>query len=415
MGAVESNDKEVDSRIPEHMTQNFRQSQYLQSNLPTSSSDDDRYGLCQFLESAYDRQILKKRIRVKDDRQFSTFLKNKQQRMNFDSSLFVKLLDYDCGAIPYEESDNGTYKYYIDCYFEHHPNDLKYAIADRKSNDQRFSAQELKQIMNMLISAGTTLDNIGSRHGDIRPEFIVLDGEGKPLLMDNVRDKAGTGGRLALATEIDVYLSPLLFKCYSRNVVKYKHDKAKDDVFSAGMVLLEAGILESVQGCYDKETGKFKLDNLNELLEKFEQIYSSDNDLCQKLRRFLVSDEADRCRFKELAAQGGYVQPAMQAQSTGYGYQQPSNQYAGGYNSGYGQTAPQKPSYTIPSYGQSYPASPQYGQTYGSPQQSYHPQPAQTVNSYSSGYNSGYGSPQPQTVTRSPGANPLASRLGQNY
>ena len=419
MGGVESNDKERDMTIPDHLAQNFRQSQYCQTEYPSSNTDDVRYGNCTFIEAAYDRTVVKRRIRVKDDRQFATFLKNKQERMNFDPNMFVKLLDYDSGAMPEEERENNTYKYFIDCYFEHHPNDLKNEIDERRSNGVYFSADELKRIMNMFIGAGTILDNIGSRHGDIRPEFVCLDTSGKPLLMDNVRDKAGTGGRLALVTEIDVYLSPLLYKCFSRNVVKYKHDKAKDDVFSAGMVLLEAGLLESVQDCYDKETGKFIPETLNNFLEKFDQIYSSDNDLCQKIRRFLVVDEADRCRFKELSNQGTYTQPKNTQANTHQGYGQqhqlqssPKTNY-GGYatsnqgghyeNRGYGHQGA--------GYGQAYQGQTSSNAGYYSPDShKYHSSP------YSSGITSGYGSPQPQMATTNPrgGANPLSSRLG-NY
>lgn len=409
MGGVESNDKERDMTIPDHMAQNFRQSQYYNSGYPSSDVDDGRYGACKIIEAAYDSQIVQKRIRVKDERQFTTYLNNKQQRMNFNPNWFVKLIDYDSGAMPAEESEDNTYKYFIDCYFEHHPNDLRQEIAERRSNGYHFSAEELDSFMDMFINAGVVLENVGSRHGDIRPEFVCLDSQGKPLLMDNIRDKAGTGGRLALVTEIEIYLSPILFKCFSRNVVKYKHDKPKDDVFAAGMVLLEAGILDSVQGCYDIENCKFNVEHLNELIERFEQVYAGNNNLCQRLRRFLVVDEVDRCRFKEMAGQSGKAQPA-QTQNTGYGNQQSSTNYSTGYNNGYSNQKQHGGGYQSPGYGHTSQGYGSSGQNNYTPQQSYQPA-QQSYGGYGSGYSSSYGTPQKQQASQSPPLNPLASRL----
>lgn len=429
MGAVESNDKERDMSVPDHISQTFKQTNILTEGMETSNSTQDRYGECQVIEATYDKVIIKKRLKIKDERQYQLYLKNRQHRLNFDSNVFVKLIDYESGALPEEETEGNTYKYYIDSYFEHHNNDLAEEIKNRKSNDMYFSASELEQLMDMFIKAGSTLNELGSRHGDLRPEFVCInDSTGKFLLMENVREKTGTGGRLAFVAEVDIYLSPILFKCYSKNVIKYKHDKEKDDVFSAGLIILEAGLLESIQDCYDRERGKFMVEKLSEMIDRFEQSYGNNPKLCQRLKSFLVFDETDRCSFKELSKQTGIVSTPVNPQvSNPYGAGYQSQQTTPGYTSG-GFSYAQKPqpqyqpqnttSYGYPSnnyqqsnplsYGQ--PSQPQPTLVYGrSPLQTHNqPQPTTTYGGFSS-------SPS-QPINRFQGGtgNPLASRLG-NY
>lgn len=416
MGGSESTDKGKDMSIGDNIQQLFRNSPYLDNAYPLTKEEDIRYGEYSTLEVSYDKKIVKKRLKVKDDRQFQTYLKNKQQRINFDPNLFVKLLDYDAGAMPENESEDGTYKYYIDCYFEHHENDLRQEIKNRSSNYQQFSPEEMKSFMNFFIRSGTILEGLSSRHGDLRPEFVVLTEEMKPLLMDNVRDKAGYGPRLAFVTNIDKYCSPLLFKHYCRNVAKFKHDKLKDDIFSAGLILLEAGTLESVQPIYDLEEGKVNRETLLEMIDKFEQNYPNHPELGKTIRSMLVVDDVDRPTFKDLA---GSSAPAQQQQA---------------YKP---QPRPQLTSFNYAAHGQSMGAianTASYGQTqvygnYAQPQQTAYAQPqptafaqpqpvyGQTAGGYGAvqaqpaGYGQGYGQ-QNYYQAQPQAANPLQSRLG---
>lgn len=419
MGNIESNDKVRDMSVPDHIAQTFKQSAYSTEGMEVSNTNHDRYGPCQLIEATYDKVIVKKRLKIKDDRQYQLFQKNKQHRLSFDQNVFVKLVDFEAGSLTGEETEDDMYKYYIDSYFEHHNNDLAQEIGNRRSGDIYFSAAELEQLMDMFIRAGTTLNDLGSRHSDLRPEFVCIDDStGKFLLMENLRDKTGAGSRLAFVAEIDLYLSPILFKSYSKNIIKYKHDKSKDDVFSAGMIILEAGLLDSVQSCYDRDTGKFRLENLAELMERFEQHYGGNHKLCQRLRSFLVFDETDRSAFQELSKQSGIVVTKQQSNpTTSYsgGYSQPKPIYSNGGGSTQ-QHQPLAPTYSNPS--NNYQAS---NLGYGLPQQQqpqvYGRSPLQTQpQTQSSLYdNSRFSNPQPQPPNRFQGnSNPLASRLG-NY
>ncbi len=412
MGGSESSDKPRDMTIKDHIQDLFRKSPYLENGYPVSKEDSYRCGEHQMVEVTYDRHIVKKRIKVKDDRQFQTYLKNKQLRLAFDPELFVKLIDYDCDAMPEDEQEDGTYKYYIDCYFEHHENDLRLEIKARRSSDIPFDAKNLSDFVEFFIQAGALLEEQNSRHSDIRPEFVCLSAEGKPLLMDNIRDKAGAGSRIAFVSDTPLYCSPILYRAFTRNVMKLKHEKNKDDVFSAGLVVLEAGLLEDVQGIYDSEEGAVNPEKLEELIQKFEERYSHSPELCLSLRRLLVIDELDRCCFKELKntitqQTVSKPQPTHKAQPQAYGYT--DYQASSGWNAGYGQ--PQRAPQT------------QQADRYGySSQRSGYQQPAPSYNQPADAYSHGYGQTggygydggygQPQASQQPQGSNPLISKLG---
>ena len=314
-------DKKLDQSVPGHILSMFRKSQYAGMECPRSSdSDDYRYGPCEFLEPDFTSKIVKKRLKLKDERQFQVYLSNKEQRKTFDPKDFVRLLDYDCGNLSIEESENYTYKYFIDCYFEHHPDDLRSNIKDRRSSGIQYSDSEMKQFQNFFLRAGAFLDGLKNRHGDLRPEFVCLDGVGNPLLIENLRDRPGTGAKLAFATESILYCSPIQFKSYCINVAKPKNEKAKDDVFAAGLILLEMGLLDSVQKIYNKEEGQVDANLLAETLENFEQRYSAVPDVVENLRRMLVVEEESRPTFKELLEKASRPQDSQQ-RNQAYGYQ----------------------------------------------------------------------------------------------
>lgn len=86
-------------------------------------------------------------------------------------------------------------------------------------------------------------------------------------------------------------------------VTKPKHDKNKSDAFSLGLVLLEAGLLKSIQNVYDRKTGKIKQNELHSMIEEFSNRYVGDYDLVQALRSLLVVSEFDRSGFAELKMQ----------------------------------------------------------------------------------------------------------------
>ena len=72
------------------------------------------------------------------------------------------------------------------------------------------------------------------------------------------------------------------------------------EVFSLGLCLLEAGLLESVQSVYDVNKGTFSAAKLKEFKQKFHLIYEEDSIISNYLDQLLVQNYEDRKDFVTL-------------------------------------------------------------------------------------------------------------------
>ena len=117
-------------------------------------------------------------------------------------------------------------------------------------------------------------------HADIRPSLI-----GVPIARtDNFRLLDRLNSNMSpievqndnIKRNKPLYISPILFKKLMDGKKKIKHNPFKSDVFSLGMIILEAGLFESVQGVYDREAGEIDKDELIALVEKFIEKYPDD-------------------------------------------------------------------------------------------------------------------------------------------
>jgi serine/threonine protein kinase len=110
-------------------------------------------------------------------------------------------------------------------------------------------------------------------HADIKPELIqvpvkrgqnfqLLDRLGDPsppnqVQLNNIKAKK------------PLYMSPALFSALTKKEPKVRHNPFKSDIFSLGMILLEAGLLESVQQVYNQSNNEIDHEILVDLVEKF--------------------------------------------------------------------------------------------------------------------------------------------------
>lgn len=132
-------------------------------------------------------------------------------------------------------------------------------------------------------------------HADIRPSLIsvplvptqnfrLLDRLGNPSPPDQVQ-------KLNIQREESIYTSPAIFKSILRKKKQVRHNPFKSDMFSLGMILLEAGILEPVQEVYDYRKGAIDEIKLVELVEKFIDRYPTDFVLQEALMIMLEFSE----------------------------------------------------------------------------------------------------------------------------
>lgn len=84
-----------------------------------------------------------------------------------------------------------------------------------------------------------------------------------------------------------IYMAPVLFKSLALKKKKVKHNPYKSEVFSLGLVILEAGLLKSIQEVFDLRGKKINVDRLLELIDEFMEIYGQIDLLRESLIWFL--------------------------------------------------------------------------------------------------------------------------------
>ena len=116
-------------------------------------------------------------------------------------------------------------------------------------------------------------------HADLRPSligvpvargqnFILLDRLGDPSPPNQAQLNNLKAGK-------KLYMSPALYHALMNKQPKVRHNPFKSDIFSLGMIILEAGLLEPVQGIYSAEGKEIDHSALVDLVERFFQRYPS--------------------------------------------------------------------------------------------------------------------------------------------
>jgi hypothetical protein len=138
----------------------------------------------------------------------------------------------------------------------------------------------MNKLMREILYAMAFLQENKMVHGDLRPSFIgvPLSRNGKFYLLDRLGNPASPEKVQMhnIDSENDLYISPSLFKAILKKKKQIKHDPYKSDIFAFGMILLEAGILESVQSVYNKDKKTINESILVEFVEKFIDKYPDD-------------------------------------------------------------------------------------------------------------------------------------------
>jgi serine/threonine protein kinase len=153
----------------------------------------------------------------------------------------------------------------------------------------------MNKLMREVLYGMSYLQENQMVHADLRPSLIsvplsptqnfrLLDRLGNPSPPDEVQ-------RMNIQNNEKLYTSPAIFKSILKKKKQVKHNPFKSDIFSLGMIILEAGILESVQGVYNHEKKNIDESVLVELVEKFIDRYPDDYVLQEGLMIMLEFSE----------------------------------------------------------------------------------------------------------------------------
>jgi len=144
-------------------------------------------------------------------------------------------------------------------------------IKERQSQGRCFTMEELTHLLYNMIESGSYLQQSSSPHGDVRPCYAHITERGNFKLGDRMSDGISvTQNQLnIMVSGKHYYMSPSLFTSLKKGVTKVSHNIYKSDVFSLGLVLLEAGLVRQIQSIYDDQNGVFCDHELEALLDEF--------------------------------------------------------------------------------------------------------------------------------------------------
>jgi serine/threonine protein kinase len=156
-----------------------------------------------------------------------------------------------------QSTTDGESVYSVKSYFEYPAGDLAYDIEERAKRQEIYSSSELKQLVSDMTEAVTHLASQKMVHGDLRPKYFAYSqAEKRYRLLDRLGAPAPAWQvqQANLIAGVDLYMSPQLFTNLSRRNQRFRHDPFKSEVFALGMILLEAGTLESAAPIYDQQS-----------------------------------------------------------------------------------------------------------------------------------------------------------------
>ena len=219
----------------------------------------------------------------------------KRKRKGLKDEYFINLADYS-----YEVKKNlCSTNYLVTSYFDFPQKSLKREIFERKKNSNvaKFGNEEMTHLFYNILIAGKKLQENGKSHGDISPYCIYHTNEGKFKLAPHPIEHLSS---LKIQQEKSVkseplYVSPQMLYAIKKRKPKADFDPYKADVFSFGLVLLEAGLLKSIGNIYSGST--INETALNQHVKEFETIYCENPLLFSSVQRMLELKEEDRADF----------------------------------------------------------------------------------------------------------------------
>ena len=142
-----------------------------------------------------------------------------------------------------------TYNYYI--IMELGERDWEKALQLRMKHQKYYSEYELYQIIFQIVKTLSLMQKNKISHRDIKPQnVLIINGLYKLCDFGEARIIDGNGLIQQRVRGSQLFMSPILFYAYNRNISLVMHNSYKSDVFSLGMCSLLAASL-SVYALYD--------------------------------------------------------------------------------------------------------------------------------------------------------------------
>lgn len=171
-----------------------------------------------------------------------------------------------------------------------------------KLNFMKVPMELLTHFMYQMVELNAWFQAHNIYHGNICPSTVMLDSIGtfKLLYKDNQTPERVQLEKL-LGQE-PIYMSPQLYHSFKiRKFDRVSHIPCKSDVFSLGMVILEAGLLHNIQCIYESD-GSVNARMLTRYISEFSERYQENPLLYSSVKRMVEIDETARPDFNSLKA-----------------------------------------------------------------------------------------------------------------
>ncbi|EAS01279.1 protein kinase (macronuclear) [Tetrahymena thermophila SB210] len=252
-------------------------SQLMENYITVKNIQDEKYGegvlMQNKLTGAY---CLLKEYNSTDDYEFEKAYSKYKKRQELKHENIVMLL----GIAQKKESQlcSTFYKLYV--LYEYVNDNLEQHIQLHQQTGQHFIESELWDILMQSVSALSYLQQKGITHQNIKPSNIFFDQNQMVKIADSqVIQQMNTFSLVATNPKEppkNSYLSPALIEALAQNNWSPNHDTSKSDIFSLGMTIISAGLLEDLDSCYIYyPEPAFQEDIFKQKFNQFKSNYSS--------------------------------------------------------------------------------------------------------------------------------------------
>lgn len=259
---------------------------------------DPRFSEIQILQNPETREIIfsiEKKINDQSDafREVEETMRQKELQHEY----LLRFIDYSVS----KNSGFCTSFYLLQKYYEYPKSDLAKELAEARKSKTSFGCLRLTHLFYQLLFALDYLHSNNVIHGDLQPCFVGYDPKAmvSKLILHNKGEWTANSligiQKKNMLGQLPLYQSPLVYSQLKKGSNKFTFDAKKEEIFSVGLMILEAGIGRPIQEIYNEDKGEVDQQKLDKLVNEFQNNFEENNTLVSSVVSSMVSfEEQDR-------------------------------------------------------------------------------------------------------------------------
>ena len=267
---------------------------------PLKKLNDPRFGEITVVKNPQTNEVLFVKEKLASSKNEATedvnYLK---QRLNLNHPNLLRLVNYTTDV----KKELCSTHYISKAFYGFPRSDVYKEGLERKKGGADFSHIELTHLVYQSLNGLEKVHSHGYAHGDIRPQLIGQDRSVNNFtLLDRLGDQTNFEKCQSnnIVNNKEIYMSPELYKKLKGKDKKIIVNAQKNDIFSLGMSVLDAGGDQDVRKVY-KSDGELDQLVLNERIMDFDNKHSANNPfLCNVVKTLLIQDPEERPAIRDL-------------------------------------------------------------------------------------------------------------------